>query len=81
MSPAFIFTAALLCGIIIGLLTPMVVAYLRTVRVAVYRKDRYGQAIVPMKYHEELHVGHSSEHDDRDDLIDTLFGPAPVKDW
>ena len=40
MSPAFIFTAALLCGIIIGLLTPMVVAYIRDIRVTVYRKHQ-----------------------------------------
>lgn len=40
MSPAFIFTAALLCGVIIGLLTPMVVAYIRDIRVTVYRKDQ-----------------------------------------
>ena len=80
MSPAFIFTAALLCGIIIGLLTPMVVAYIRPVRITVYRKT-------PAKYTEELHVGsihvkHVDADDDPFDLPEWLnANPEPVKDW
>ena len=73
MSTTFIFTAALLCGVIIGLVTPMVVDYVRHIRIAVYRKD-------PASFTQEVLVLDVDVEDL--DLPEWLKDdPAPAKEW
>ena len=72
MSTTFIFTSALLCGVIIGLVTPMVVDYVRHIRIAVYRKDPAIEAEVLVKY---------TELEDLDLPGWLNDNPAPAKEW
>lgn len=80
MSTTFVFVCALLVGLILGLLTPMVVAYVSTIRVAVYRKDKtqvdlssWGviPGVQPQDSQPMLDI----------DLPKWLNEPAPAKDW